>query len=152
MNELQSTLNGDKSRFLAAISELRFWITQRRCQKTLQHLPVSVYEKLPLLFAADNPLSRLDKHKLFLRFHKHPNTLIAIEFKERSATRDVDFVCHLVTVKPVAISETPANEESSTELSKMYLKVNIISISSIQFQFHFQVIIDFNYFKMNSNC
>jgi mediator of RNA polymerase II transcription subunit 14 len=81
MNELQNTLNGDKSRFEAAIGELRFWITQRRCQKTLQHLPVSVYDKLPLMFPADSPMSRLSKHKFFLRLHKHPNSWIVVEFK-----------------------------------------------------------------------
>lgn len=81
MNELQNTLNGDKSRFETAIGELRFWITQRRCQKTLQHLPVSVYDKLPLMYPADSPMSRLGKHKFFLRLHKHPNSWIVVEFK-----------------------------------------------------------------------
>lgn len=81
MNELQNTLNGDKSRFEAAIGELRYWITQRRCQKTLQHLPVSVYDKLPIMFAADSPMTRLSKHKFFLRLHKHPNSWIVVEFK-----------------------------------------------------------------------
>ena len=81
MNELQNTLNGDKSRFEVVIGELRFWITQRRCQKTLQHLPVSVYDKLPLMYPPDSPMSRLGKHKFFLRLHKHPNSWIVVEFK-----------------------------------------------------------------------
>lgn len=81
MMELQQTLNGDKSRFEQVIGELRFWITQKRCQKTLQHLPVTVYERLPLICPADNPINKLDKHKLFLRLHKHPNWLLIVEFK-----------------------------------------------------------------------
>lgn len=83
MSELQQTLNGDKSRFEAAVGELRFWITQRRCQKTLQHLPVSVHDKLPLMYPPDSPMSRLGKHKFFLRLHKHPNSLVVVEFKVR---------------------------------------------------------------------
>jgi len=78
---MQQTLNTDKNRFEAVICELRFWITQRRCQKTLQHLPVSVYDKLPLMYPADSPMSRLGKHKFFLRLHKHPNTWAVVEFK-----------------------------------------------------------------------
>lgn len=81
MTELQQTLNGDKNRFEVVVAELRFWITQRRCHKTLQHLPVSIYDKLPLLFPADSPMTRLGKHKFFLRLHKHPNSLIIVEFK-----------------------------------------------------------------------
>ncbi len=86
MSELQQTLNGDKSRVETVVGELRFWITQRRCQKTLQHLPVSVYDKLPLLYPSDSPMSRLGKHKFFLRLHKHPNTWIVVVFKVKSFT------------------------------------------------------------------
>lgn len=81
MSDLQQTLNSDKSRFETVIAELRFWITQRRCEKTLQHLPVSLYERLPLLYPSDSPMNKLEKHKFFLRLHKHPNTLIVVEFK-----------------------------------------------------------------------
>ena len=80
MIELQDTLNSDKSRLASVIGDLRFWIMQQRCRKTLQHLPVSVFDKLPLLDAPDCPVSRLSKHKLFLRLHKHPNAVVAIEF------------------------------------------------------------------------
>lgn len=121
MSELQNTLNSDKIRFEAAIAELRFWITQRRCQKTLQHLPVSVYDKLPLMYPADSPMSRLGKHKFFLRLHKHPNSWVVVEFKEKA--KDIDYVCHLVVVKPVPIEENVSTDETSIELPKMYYKV-----------------------------
>ena len=58
MNDLQQTLNSDKSRFETVIGELGFWITQRRFENTLQHLPVSLYERLPLISPADSPQSR----------------------------------------------------------------------------------------------
>lgn len=81
MMELQETLNGDKNRIASSIEELRFWIMTRRFQTTLQHLPVSVSDKLPILNTTDLHISRLGKHKLFLRLHKHPNSIIVVEFK-----------------------------------------------------------------------
>lgn len=134
MNELQQTLNGDKSRFEAMVGELRFWITQRRCHKTLQHLPVSIYEKLPLLYDAECRLSKLDRHKLFLRLHKHPNALLVIEFRDRTSRFDMDFVCYLVNVRPASIHETPPASDAeaappTSDLPKMYLKVrNLIHL------------------------
>lgn len=92
MSELQQTLNGDKSKVETVVGELRFWITQRRCQKTLQHLPVSVYDKLPLLYPSDSPMSRLGKHKFFLRLHKHPNTWIVVVFKVKLYCTPFEFL------------------------------------------------------------
>lgn len=37
--------------------------------------------------------------------------------------KDIDYVCHLVVVKPVPIEENVSTDETSLELPKMYYKV-----------------------------
>ena len=44
-------------RLEALVSQLRFWMTKQRVHKTLQQLPATSYERLPILFD-------LNKHPL----------------------------------------------------------------------------------------
>ena len=48
--DIQSTLNEDQSRLVHLVTQLRYWITKQRVQKTLQQLPATPYESLPILF------------------------------------------------------------------------------------------------------
>ena len=54
----------------------RYWITQRRCEKTLQHLPATPHERLPLLHLPDHPMSKIGRHRMFVRLHRHPNVIL----------------------------------------------------------------------------
>lgn len=54
----------------------RYWITQRRCEKTLQHLPATAYERLPLLHHPDHPISKIGKHRMYVQLHRHPNVVL----------------------------------------------------------------------------
>jgi len=58
----------------------RYWITQRRCEKTLQHLPATPHERLPLLHHPDHPMSKIGRHRMFVRLHKHPNVILVRNF------------------------------------------------------------------------
>lgn len=49
----------------------RFWITIRRCEKTIQHLPALASEHLPLLIPPDHELAKFSKHRLFIKLCKH---------------------------------------------------------------------------------
>ena len=67
MQDIGTALNGDLSKVPTLLSELRFWIMKRRCEKTLMHLPVSVKDYLPLLSLQDSPLaSRYLSNKIVL--------------------------------------------------------------------------------------
>lgn len=74
--ELNNALNGDHSKLPMLISELRFWITQRRCEKTLQHLPATAYERLPLMHTADHEINHIGKHRMYVQLHRHPNVVL----------------------------------------------------------------------------
>jgi len=48
--EIEQNLNEDKRKLEVLVSNLRAWITKQRIHKTLQQLPATAYEKLPLLY------------------------------------------------------------------------------------------------------
>ena len=74
--EMQATLNNDRSKLPQIMSELRYWITHRRCEKTLQHLPATATENLPFLTIPDNPLLQPGRHKIFVKLHRHPSVIL----------------------------------------------------------------------------
>lgn len=76
ISDLQHALNNDLSRVQQLVSELRFWITQRRCEKTLQHLPATPFMNLPLLHPPDHLLTKISRHRIFLRLHHHPHVIM----------------------------------------------------------------------------
>lgn len=122
--ELQTALNGDHSRLPTLVSELRYWITQRRCEKTLQHLPATPHERLPLLHHPDHPMSKIGRHRMFVRLHKHPNVILIVEFKEKESTQcEIDCSFYLAVVKHSSIEDDPHDDSIETEIPKMYLKV-----------------------------
>ena len=48
--EIQTSLNTDQAQLESLVTQLRYWITARRIEKTLQQLPATPYEQLPLTY------------------------------------------------------------------------------------------------------
>ncbi|XP_063373551.1 mediator of RNA polymerase II transcription subunit 14 isoform X1 [Cydia amplana] len=69
----------------AMLTQLRFWLVARRCEKTLQHLPASVCEHLPFLHGPDHPLSKLSADRLYITLHRHTDHILIVEMKEVAA-------------------------------------------------------------------
>ncbi|XP_068628587.1 mediator of RNA polymerase II transcription subunit 14 [Battus philenor] len=67
------------------LTQLRFWLVARRCEKTLQHLPASVCEHLPFLHGPDHPLNKLSPDRLYVTLHRHTDHLLIVEMKEVAA-------------------------------------------------------------------
>jgi mediator of RNA polymerase II transcription subunit 14 len=77
--DMQTCLNSprDKAEKLdTLLTDLRMWIAAKHLEKSLQHLPVTCYERLPLLHRPDHEISRLGRHKRFIRLHKHPSHIL----------------------------------------------------------------------------
>ncbi|XP_075216285.1 mediator complex subunit 14 isoform X2 [Lycorma delicatula] len=122
--ELQAALNGDHTRLTTLISELRFWMTMRRCEKTLQHLPATSHERLPLLHHPDHPMSKIGRHRMFVRLHRHPNVILIVELKEKeSSPCEIECLFYLAVVKHSSIEDDPHDDSIEAEIPKMYLKV-----------------------------
>ena len=127
--ELQTALNNDRSKLPNLFSELRFWITMRRCEKTLQHLPATTQERLPLLYPADHPIAKLGKHKVYVQLYKHTTIILIVELTEKSnCPNEMTYTFYLVQVKPTTAEENQIEQNQTTvaidgDLPKMYLKV-----------------------------
>ncbi|XP_072757172.1 mediator of RNA polymerase II transcription subunit 14 isoform X2 [Anoplolepis gracilipes] len=122
--ELTAALNGDHSRLPTLISELRFWLTQRRCEKTLQHLAATPYERLPVLHHPDHPMSKISRHRMFVQLHGHPQVLLIVAFKEKeNSPCEIECSFYLAAVKHSSIEDDPHDDSIETEIPKMYLKV-----------------------------
>ncbi|CAB3237391.1 unnamed protein product [Arctia plantaginis] len=67
------------------LTQLRFWLVARRCEKTLQHLPASVCEHLPFLHGPDHPLNKLAPDRLYVTLHRHTDHILIVEMKEVAA-------------------------------------------------------------------
>ncbi|XP_032682223.1 mediator of RNA polymerase II transcription subunit 14 isoform X1 [Odontomachus brunneus] len=122
--ELTTALNGDHSRLPTLISELRFWITQRRCEKTLQHLPATAHERLPILYHPDHPMSKISRHRMFVQLHRHPTVILIVAFKEKeSSPCEIECTFYLAVVKHSTVEDDLHDDNIETEIPKMYLKV-----------------------------
>ncbi|XP_011505329.1 PREDICTED: mediator of RNA polymerase II transcription subunit 14 [Ceratosolen solmsi marchali] len=122
--ELTAALNDDHLKLAVLISELRFWITQKRCEKTLQHLPATSHEKLPLVYQADHPITSISKHRIFVQFHRHPTVILIVSFKENKLSPcDIQFSFYLCAVKPCSIEHDANDDNIETKTHNVYLKL-----------------------------
>lgn len=136
VNELQQALNNDHSKLLHLISELRYWITCRRCEKTLQHLPATSHDSLPMRFGVgyENTLKRMGEHRVFIKLHRHPNVVLMVEIKERpEQPTEMEYTFHLAQGTYEANDSTPTTADATvtdppnTETAaKLYLKVSSV--------------------------
>ncbi|XP_037940367.1 mediator of RNA polymerase II transcription subunit 14 isoform X2 [Teleopsis dalmanni] len=116
MAEMQATLNGDHSRLGPLMSELRFWITHRRCEKTLQHLPATVNQNLTFLVQPDNTLLMPGRHKIFVKLHRHPTVVLVVQLKEKESMpneMEYGFFLGFITYQ---LNENDISSEESSQL------------------------------------
>lgn len=123
ISDLQSALNHDKSKVDDLISELRYWLMVRRTEKTLQHLPATAHERLPLMYFATHPLNSLGKHKVFITFHKHPGYVVIVEFCEKEGSPcEIEQSLYFMVVKQASIEDNPNDDTVQTALPKSYMR------------------------------
>ncbi|XP_023219267.1 mediator of RNA polymerase II transcription subunit 14-like [Centruroides sculpturatus] len=125
MDDIEEAFNKDLSKLESLISELRFWITMRRCEKTIQHLPAMASEQLSLNVPSDHPLVKFGTHKLFIKLCKHQNFYIVIHLKSKH--NEIEQTYYLMTVQPQPLEDEAIDHKDDTaletELPKSYLKV-----------------------------
>lgn len=125
MDDIEDAFNKDLNKLENLISELRFWITMRRCEKTIQHLPAMASEQLSLNVPSDHPLIKFGTHKLFIKLCKHQNFYIVIHLKGKH--NEIEQTYYLMTVQPQPLEDEVINHKDDTtletELPKSYLKV-----------------------------
>ncbi|XP_071034254.1 mediator of RNA polymerase II transcription subunit 14 isoform X1 [Parasteatoda tepidariorum] len=126
MEDIQNCLNKDPSKVENLLSELRFWITVRRCEKTIQHLPAIATEHLPLVIPPDHELAKFSKHRLFIKLCRHQEYYIIIRLQENKCEIIPSY--YLMTVAPQPLEDDLMEQKvegsvMDTELPKTYLKI-----------------------------
>merc|ERR1719266_3216886 len=113
------------------VSQLRYWITKQRVHKTLQHLPATSYEQLPVLFdLANHPLKDTSQNRMYIRLHHQSNAVLITDCKEKETQPcEMDYRYHLLWVKPASIEDDPKDGSVTADIPKVYLK----ALSMIEF-------------------
>lgn len=94
--ELQLALNGDFTKLSNLVTELRYWITHKRCEKTLQHLPAVIMTNLPFLNQPTNPLMKPGRQRLFVKLKRHPQVILIVHLKEKEGnSSEIEYTFHL---------------------------------------------------------
>ena len=106
------------------VSQLRYWITKQRVHKTLQHLPATSYEQLPVLFdLANHPLKDTSQNRMYIRLHHQSNAILITDCKEKETQPcEMDYRYHLLWVKPASIEDDPKDGTVTADIPKVYLK------------------------------
>ncbi|CAG0916624.1 unnamed protein product [Notodromas monacha] len=127
--EIQNCLNNrDKDKLDGLVSDLRLWIAAKHVEKSVQHLPAVCYERLPLLHRTDHEITKLERHKRYIRLHKHPWHLIVVELKDAGpvALGEVEVRLHVLTVKASSIEDNPLDDKFEAALPRSFLKVQTL--------------------------
>ena len=122
--QIQVCLNGDQAQMESLVTELRYWITARRIEKTLQQLPASPYEQLPLVYdLKTHPLSKLGRHKMFIKLHRQPSAILAVEYSEKSGREcEIQYSFYYLLTRPCSIEDDPVDETIVKEIPRVYMK------------------------------
>lgn len=137
MTDMQTALNSDHSKLPDLVSELRYWITKRRCEKTLQHLPATAKERLPIITSSAHPATRIGRHKMFIQLHRHFNVILIVGFKSKESNpNEMEYTFYLFYIKQVSIDENTSDDQfldggstsliqniANSEIPKMFLRV-----------------------------
>lgn len=132
MTEMQTCLNGDHAKLPELVSELRYWITKRRCEQTLQHLPAVAKKRLPILTSAEHPATKIGKHKMFVQFYRYSHVILIVGIKSKESNcNEMEYSFYLVHVKPVSVEQNipdeqlmdPGSAGGPGEMPKMFLRV-----------------------------
>ena len=133
--DIQNVMNdptrsgGPERRVEVLVSQLRFWITKQRVHKTLQQLPATGYDRLPILFdPKSHPLKDLSPNRMHLRLHRHPNAVLIIEFHEKASNHcEMEYKYYFLWVRPASIDEgeeqqPQQQQQQDNSLPKVYLR------------------------------
>uniref|UniRef100_T1GS83 Mediator of RNA polymerase II transcription subunit 14 n=1 Tax=Megaselia scalaris TaxID=36166 RepID=T1GS83_MEGSC len=127
MPEFQLALNGDTSKLAQLSTELRYWITHKRCEITLQHLPAVIMENLPFLSPPTLPLLKSGRQKIFVKLKRHPQIVLILHLKEKENNpNEIDYTFHLGFLNFVS-QEDPAEGQQQVphppEIPRFYTKL-----------------------------
>ena len=124
--QIQTCLNSDQSQLESLVTQLRYWITARRIEKTLQQLPAVPFDQLPLTYdLKTHPLSKLasKQQTMFIKLHKQPMAVLVVEFSEKPGSEcEIQYNYYFLLTKPCSIEDDPQDDTVVKDIPKVYMK------------------------------
>ena len=124
--QIQACLNSDQAQLEQLVTQLRYWITARRIEKTLQQLPATPYEQLPLTYdLKTHPLSKLasKQQTMYIKLHKQPMAVLVVEFSEKPGSEcEIQYNYYFLLTKPCSIEDDPLDDTIVKDIPKVYMK------------------------------
>ena len=124
--QIQTSLNADQAQLESLVTQLRYWITARRLEKTLQQLPATPYEQLPLTYdLKTHPLSKLasKQQTMYIKLHKQPSAVLVVEFAEKQGSEcEIQYNYYFLLTKPCSIEDDPLDDTIVKDIPKVYMK------------------------------
>lgn len=80
----------------------------------------------------NHPLSKMDKHKMFIRLHKQPSSIIVVDYKYKPGREcEIQYRYYYLLTKPCSIEDEPEDETIVKEIPRVYMKaLNMIEFDS----------------------
>ena len=100
-------------------------MTKQRVHKTLQQLPATSHERLPILFDLNkHPLKDLSPNKMYIRLNRQPNAILIVEFHEKINNKcEIGHSYYCLWVKPASLEDDPKDDLVQPDIPKVYLIV-----------------------------
>ncbi|CAH1798713.1 unnamed protein product [Owenia fusiformis] len=86
-DDLAEALNEESKDVTTCLSDLRCLLALKRCRKSVQHLPVTLTDRLPIVNMAGHQLEKLGKHKIFIKLCRQGNHYVVIDVKNLKTYR-----------------------------------------------------------------
>ncbi len=79
-----------------------------------------------------HPLSKMDKHKMFIRLHKQPSSIIVVDYNYKPGREcEIQYRYYYLLTKPCSIEDDPEDETIVKEIPRVYMKaLNMIEFDS----------------------
>ena len=126
VEELQTVLRKDVSKCQPYFAKLKLWALKDRFKKTVEMLPVFVYEKLPFIFTNNDAPLETGPNKLFVQFVKNPKNFILVVLDSDINLEESKHQYYLLTVDNVPLENVSRSTPFETELPKVYVRLNSI--------------------------
>lgn len=112
------------------INDLRVWIFKQRCRRTVEFLPVNVYDSLPFAPGYTHPIAQSRLPKLFFNFNKHNEYFLMASFLTPTSdeSNSVEIGYDLLSVKYVSFDcgDSSTSMASESDLPKVFVKLSSV--------------------------
>lgn len=131
-DNIQESLNSNRSKLGTYFDQLKIWLTKKRCVKTIDYLSVTATESLPLCSKANH--TKLDDKvpRLFFQFNKYDHYYLMAElYISESNPYNLDIRYSLLVTEPAPNLTSDGLDSIETDSSIDSVRRDLIVVESV---------------------